>query len=350
MPRIKLVLIRHSKSCSNLVRDIAPHITDSNVEKFANGRIDWSNPVVKISQQVRDPGLTAVGRRMAAVYGPTLQRRLKNAGFDLDHALIGSSALRRAKETAALLFPDKNRTIFPHLTEHGKLPENTPRGPHKSKPDWRAFIEHICTTITGDRHIAIVGHGSYLKAVWADISGKEPWKLHNLDGFVVEGTLDGGHLHVSKATKMPYDHGVKADDVADKCPVPEDHLFVARKLAAHTKKMARRHSRKTARKSHRRKQHGGATMPLAWYQPGAQMRAPYIAEATGEGAAGTTAGWARTGLAQTGGRRLTRKQLGGFAPSVMGSFVSNGARLVPVAAYMGYKLFNKKAGRRTRRR
>ncbi len=87
-------------------------------------------------------------------------------------------------------------------------------------------------------------------------------------------------------------------------------------------------------------------MPLAWYQPGAQMRAPYIAEATGEGAAGSTAGWARIGLAQTGGRRRTRKQQGGFAPSVMGSFVENGARLIPVASYMGYKLFSGKKGRR----
>ena len=337
MPRIKLVLIRHSKSCSNLVRDSA---------KTHTGQIDWEHPVAKISQQLRDPGLTAVGRRMASVYGPTLQRKLKAAGFELDRALIGSSALRRAKETATLLFPEHSRTIFPHLTEHGALPENTPRGDHKSRPSWRSFVEHLCSTITGDCHIAIVGHGSYLKSVWADISGKEPWTLHNLDGFIVDGTLDEGHLHVSKATKLPYDHGVKFD-VADKCPAPEDHQFVARKLAAHTKKMARRHSRKSARR-----QRGGAAMPLAWYQPGAQMRAPYIAEATGEGAAGSTAGWARTGLAQTGGRRrLTRrqKQQGGFAPSVMGSFVSNGARLVPVAAYMGYKLFNKK-GRRTHRR
>jgi hypothetical protein len=185
--------------------------------------------------------------------------------------------------------------------------------------------------------------------VWADISGKEPWSLHNLDGFIVDGTLDSGRLHVARATKLPYNHGVKADGVADKCPVAEDHTFVARKLSAHTKKMARRHSRKTARRSHRQKQHGGAAMPLAWYQPGAQMRAPYIAEATGEGAAGSTAGWARTGLAQTGGRRFTRKQQGGFAPSMMGAFVENGARLVPVAAYMGYKLLNKK-GRRTHRR
>lgn len=343
MPQIKLVLIRHSKSCSNLVRDSA---------KTNKGNIDWSHPVAKISQQLRDPGLTAVGRRMASAYGPTLQRQLKAAGFELDHALIGSSALRRAKETAALLFPDHSRIIFPHLTEHGALPENTPRGDHKSQPDWRAFIVHLCSTITGDCHIAIVGHGSYLKAVWADISGKEPWTLHNLDGFIIDGTLDEGRLHMSKATKMPYDHGVKSDGVADKCPVAEDHTFVAKKLAAHTKKMARRHSRKTSRRSHRhRRQHGGSAMPLAWYQPGAQMRAPYIAEATGEGNAGSTAGWVRTGLAQTGGRRITlkRAQQGGFAPSVMGSFVSNGARLVPVAAYMGYKLLNKK-GRRTRRR
>lgn len=301
---------------------------------------------------MRDPGLTAVGTRMASVYGPALHKRLKAAGFDIDRALIGSSALRRAKETAALLFPDHSRIIFPHLTEHGALPENTPRTSHKSRPDWRAFIEHLCSTITGDCHIAIVGHGSYLKSVWADISGKEPWTLHNLDGFIVDGTLDAGRLHVSKATRMPYNHGVKADGVADKCHAVEDHAFVARKLAAHTKKMARKHSRKTARRSHRhRRQHGGSAMPLAWYQPGAQMRAPYIAEATGEGAAGTTAGWARTGLAQTGGRRLTlkRAQQGGFAPSVMGSFVSNGARLIPVASYMGYKMFSKK-DRRTRRR
>ena len=345
MPRIKLVLIRHSKSCSNLVRDIAREITPIHLQKFAKGEVDWSNPVVKISQQVRDPGLTSVGRRMASVYSAQLQRRLKDAGINLDRAIIGSSALRRAKETAALLFPEHKRIVFPHLTEHGKLPENTPRGPHKSRPDWRAFIEHICDKIVDDCDLVIVGHGSYLKAVWADITGEKPAHLHNLDGFIVDGAIDEGHLHVSKATKIPYDHGVDAD-AADKCPAPEDHHFVARKLAAHTKKMVKR-SRHSRRRSGQR---GGAGMPLAWYQPGAQMRAPYIAEATGEGAAGSTPGWARTGLAQTGGRRLTRKQQGGFAPSVMGSFVNNGMRLLPVASYMGYKMLSRKKGRRTHRR
>ena len=341
MPRIKLVLIRHSKSCSNLVRDST---------KTSKGEIDWNHPIAKISQQLRDPGLTTVGTRMASVYGPVLQRHLKAAGFDIDHAIIGSSALRRAKETATLLFPEHSRIVFPHLTEHGALPENMPRGNYKSRPDWRAFIEHLCSTIAGDCHIAIVGHGSYLKKVWADISGKEPLTLHNLDGFIIDGTLEDGRLHVAKTTKMLYDHGVKSKDVADKCPVAEDDQFVSRKLAAHTRKMARRSLKRSSRS---RKQRGGATgMPLAWYHQGAQMRAPYTAEATGADAATSTAGWARTGLAQTGGRRSTirrQKQQGGFAPSIMGSFVSNGARLVPVAAYMGYKLLGKKGKRATRK-
>lgn len=335
MPSIRLALIRHSKSCSNLVRDSA---------KTQKGNIDWDHPIAKISQQIRDPGLTSVGRRMASVYSSRLQRRLETAGLDLNRAIIGSSALRRAKETAALLFPDHSRIIFPHLTEHGALPENTPRGDNKSRPDWRAFIEHLCKTIVGDCDIVIIGHGSYLKTVWADISGKEPWTLHNLDGFIINGSIEDGRLRVVKTTKVPYDHGVDTEG-ADKCPASEDHHFVVRKLSAHTKKMARRSSKMRSR----RLQRGGAGMPLAWYQPGAQMRAPYIAEATGEGVAGSTAGWARTGLAQTGGRRRTRKQQGGFAPSVMGSFVSNGARLIPVASYMGYTLFSKK-GRRTHRR
>jgi broad specificity phosphatase PhoE len=344
MPSIRLALIRHSKSCSNLVRDSA---------KTHKGDIDWAHPIAKISQQIRDPGLTAVGRRMASVYSPTLQTRLTAAGLNIDRAIVGSSALRRAKETAALLFPEHSRIVFPHLTEHGALPENTPRGAHKSRPDWRAFIEHLCDTIVGDCDIIIVGHGSYLKSVWADITGVTA-SLHNLDGFIVDGTIDSGRLHVSKTTKIPYDHGVNME-IADKCATSEDHHFVARKLAAHTKKMARR-STTSKRRSYKhngsRRQRGGAGMPLAWYQPGAQMRAPYIAEATGTAAAASTAGWARTGLAQTGGRRLTRrqKQQGGFAPSVMGSFVSNGTRLLPVASYMGYKLFSGKKGRRTHRR
>ena len=93
-------------------------------------------------------------------------------------------------------------------------------------------------------------------------------------------------------------------------------------------------------------------MPLACYQPGAYETRTL--EPTGVGLAGTTSAWVREPVAQTGGRRRTRRrQSGGFSPSVMGQFASAGLRLLPVAGYMGYKMFSKKsrkAGRRTRRR
>jgi hypothetical protein len=88
-------------------------------------------------------------------------------------------------------------------------------------------------------------------------------------------------------------------------------------------------------------------MPLAYFQDGAQMRGTF-GEPTGMGLAGSGAGWVRTPLVQTGGR--TRKQRGGFSPSVMGAFATNGARLMPLAAYLGYKMHkNQKKTRKTRR-
>lgn len=107
-----------------------------------------------------------------------------------------------------------------------------------------------------------------------------------------------------------------------------------------------------------RRQRGGATgMPLAYFNDGAQMRGTY-AEATGVGLAGATNTMARSALGQMGGRRsrsrrhTRRRQQGGFTPSIMGPLVQNGAYLMPVASYMGYKLMKrgKGQGRRTRRR
>ncbi len=43
---------------------------------------------------------------------------------------------------------------------------------------------------------------------------------------------------------------------------------------------------------------------------------------------------------------------GGFSPSVMGAFVTNGARLMPAATYVGYKMFKNgrsKPARKTRK-
>ena len=113
--KIQLVLIRHSKSCSNYMRYLA-------------GTYDYNNPLVSASQTIRDPKLSAVGVRMARAYRPILQATLREKGIDLDTAVIGSSALGRAKHTAALLFPDHPRQVMPYFTEHGDIPENTPRG------------------------------------------------------------------------------------------------------------------------------------------------------------------------------------------------------------------------------
>lgn len=131
-----------------------------------------------------------------------------------------------------------------------------------------------------------------------------------------------------------------------------------------------------ARRTRKQKQRGGAatSMPLAWYQQGAQFQGT-VADPTGVGLAGSSAAWARSALpAQGGGRRRgsrkTRRQqggfhdqrsgvtdqleqMGGFSPSVMGAgFAEVGMRLLPAAAYMGYNQYNnyRKQQRRTRRR
>ena len=82
-------------------------------------------------------------------------------------------------------------------------------------------------------------------------------------------------------------------------------------------------------------------MPLAYYQQGAQMLGT-SAEPTGTGLAATNSTWARAPLPRGGGRgrrtQRRRSQHGGWAaPSVMGAFVANGMRLLPAAAYMGYR-------------
>jgi hypothetical protein len=123
--------------------------------------------------------------------------------------------------------------------------------------------------------------------------------------------------------------------------------------------------RKTARRSRmvrKQTQRGGATsLPLAWYQQGAQFQGT-TADPTGVGLAGSSAAWARSALPAQGGgrrrrsrrlsRRLSRRQQGGFVPSVMGAgFADMGMQLLPAAAYMGYNQFQHyKQQRRTRRR
>jgi hypothetical protein len=333
--RIKLVMIRHSKSCSNHVRDIA-------------GTHDPAHPLVKIAKDIRDPVLSEHGQAMAISYGPVLRGRLTDLGIDLPTARIASSGLARAHQTAELLFPDQRPIdTVPHVKEFGNIPENTPARRRRCKPDWRAFLRHIATDTTHDQFI-VVAHGSYLREVaWPAVSGrKHPSKLDNLDGFFADGEITpAGCFKPSRFVSIPR-APVRLPRSDDKCSV-----VIERKIAPY-RKMTRYHQRRKHRQTRRsRKQRGGGAtaMPLTYYAPDAYETR--TTDATGAGLAATAGNWVRAPMLRQGGgakRRTRRRQTGGFAPSVMGAFATNGLRLVPVAGYMGYKLWN--GNKKTQRR
>jgi broad specificity phosphatase PhoE len=324
---MRIVLIRHSRSCANHVRHLA-------------GTEDRDHPLVKASQELRDPVLSSRGREMATTYGPELQAKLAGLGIDWKSALVGASPLRRAQQTAALLFPRAEVHTFQALGEHGAVPENTPRGRDYAAPNWPRFLEEIAkiaATQPHTRDFLVVGHGSFLRNVaWPAITGHAwPGTVHNLDAFVIDTAT-------RKATRIHYTGAVKVHG-EDRCALPP-------KIARHTRRMARAHKQTRKQRSQRG---GGVSMPLAFFQNGAQMRGTY-AEPTGVGLAQTTASMVRAPLGQfggsLGGSRKQQRQAGGWSPSLMASFTQNGMRLVPVAAYMGYELWKKKpVGRQTRK-
>lgn len=98
------------------------------------------------------------------------------------------------------------------------------------------------------------------------------------------------------------------------------------------------------RRTHKH-QRGGASMPLAYFQDGAQMRGTYT-ESTGVGLGAATNAMVRSTIHQTGGRR---GQAGGFAPSIMGPVVQNGMYLMPLASFMSYKMMKGRHRSSTRR-
>ena len=236
--RIKLALIRHSRSCANHMRELNTSLTNA-------------------SQQLRDPGLTLIGHQMAELYGSVLQQRLVAAGFDIARLVVGASALRRAKETAAHLFPGLVVQVMPHLTEHGAIPENTPRsGLGGRRPDWSAFIRYLCDTVAagknsagGECHMAVVGHGGYLRTeVWGALTGRPKSRMGNLDAILVEGDLDlaTGRLLHRHVTELPYTERIVGPD---RCVVGEDRRHVVR----HTRRLPRRPRIRIRRTRNRRR-------------------------------------------------------------------------------------------------
>ena len=262
---MKLFIMRHAKSCSNMLRD---------------------QGLTLESKRLRDPDLSVIGRRDAVAAGPRIRRALSDAGFNIKGAVIGASTLRRAKETAGIVFgPCHPRTkgagpchsrlhLFPCFTENGKIPENTPQGRPYRAPDWHAFVEHL-SSLDAD-NVAVVGHGSFIRnSVWPAITGaprKE--RLNNLDGILIEYDA---HFRVLSYTEILVD--------PDSCSTKtvghgKMRTTRSRALSSSRSKSGSRKTRRRQRRRQSRQSGGGVNMPLAYFNNGAQMRGTF-GESTG---------------------------------------------------------------------
>lgn len=246
-----------------------------------------------MSQRLRDPGLTEHGVQMAKEYGPKLRGKLRSLGLDVENAFIGSSGLLRAKETARLVFGREPVTVS-HFKENGAIPENTPQSVSYSSPDWRAFLKELAHKLYREKRdsAVVVGHGSFLaKQVWPALkSGSAPYhrKLNNLDGFLVTGTLSpDGKLTVESVREVrnpSHLHRKYTHRRNDKCSVRTQHMLIEKHIQNHTQNQNQNHKSRFTRKR--------------------------------------------------------QKQAGGFTPSIMGGFASNGLRYaLPAAMWSAYHLF-----------
>jgi len=339
MPRIKLFLMRHSKSCSNHTRTAALDHDDP------------EDPAVIVSQAIRDPGLSVVGYRNAEAYGPVLKAKLRSSGrfgFDVDRAIIAASTLRRAQDTARLVFGARPIALG-HFAENGELPENTPAKGAYTAPDWDRFLGHLSNLVKDKdgASVVVVGHGSYLKSLWPRLTGDARRdRLNNMDGILLDIDVSPKGCHVHSFKEIPYT-GASFTSGTDQCKMPDRH-----KIAAIHKGMVRK----------QRGGNGSMGMPLTYFT-GNQPQ-DCFSDATGKGLVGQNDNWIRAPLRQSGGRsrsreggfgvrakrtrRNSRLQNGGFSAEIMGAFAANGARLLPIATYMGYKMYsNQKKGRKT---
>ncbi len=151
---------------------------------------------------------------MARVYGPRFRALLqKRFGIQpaADTTLIGSSGLRRARETAQLLFPHAADHVvhLPHVKEFGDIPENTPSRVKRCRPSFREFLQHLHTLPATITTVICVAHGSFLgKEVWPIVApGRTHKKFGNLDAIVVRtGLTADGRLLEPRTTELTW-HG-----------------------------------------------------------------------------------------------------------------------------------------------
>lgn len=297
MTRFNLLLMRHSKSCSNHLR----HGTEDEEQ-------------IQESQHVRDPGLSALGVKMATGYGRGLIARM---GSFNPVTVVGASALRRARETAQLVFGIQNIETWSHFTENGEIPENTPEGQPYQPPNWKEFLKSVVANkrVVDGANVVAVGHGSFLFGLGLWLHKKNRKSLHNLDALLLDITVEpNGRYVVHSLKEYPWTGSLtEADHNQDKCRI----------TTSRNKIMGGNRMRRT------RKHRGGGGLPLSYFLDGNQMREGG-AEQTGVGLGGSSLSWARAPLSQTGG----------FTPSIMSGFAANGMRLAPLASYVGYKQFS----------
>ena len=214
LPSVRLVLLRHSKSCANLARERAP--------PHERG-VGSKHPAARASESMRDPPLTRTGFARAERYRPVIQERLRRLGFEVAEARVGSSALLRARQTAALLFPNKELVVFRGLGELGAVPENTPAGQRYAKPSWGAFLREAAalTTGSGAHDIVAVAHGSFMKTVLETLTGKAVPRFSNMGGFMLTCRLTAaGSLSVRGVKELHYPTPADFEDRdgRDACP------------------------------------------------------------------------------------------------------------------------------------
>jgi hypothetical protein len=292
---VRICIIRHSKSGSNLLK-----------EQGLNG------------QGLRDPGLTVLGSKAAHEYSPKIQKILEDNGFDLSNTMIGASPLRRAQETAHALFPDKSIRIFGQLNEHGDIPENIPRCSISTRKGWNYFLKWLENQKSPDEDLFVVavGHRTFFRREVLKTLGKRA-PMNNMDAAIVE--YDGKNTTFVKY--IPHGKSI---------PVRGDK-YIPNRTYKSTKKTNGR-TRKT--------QHGGS-LPYAYFQDGAQMDGRTDMPTGDVIQSGDS--WIRGPIVQSGG--ACKCQRGGFPPAIMGSFVENGLSLLPAAGYMLYRASKKTSGR-----
>jgi hypothetical protein len=269
-----------------------------------------------------------------------LQKRLVAANFDVAGSLITSSQLRRAKETAAIVFGRASRTLD-YFTENGAIPENTPASQAAyTKPDWKKMLKQLTVMTKDGDSVVTVGHGSYLRSLWPTLTGHErKGRLNNLDGILLDIEVVGGKVYGHRELRCPLTFRAARDT----CMTVDTRKIAAlSKMPKTAKRVKRTKTVKRSRKTKRRQSGGFATsMPLGFHQAGAQFAGTF-AYPTGTQTVFPTEGtYVRAPLVQG-------PQAGGFSPSVMGSFAVNGARLIPIAGYMGYRMYSDQ--KKTRKR